>query len=57
MLIYCAVGLTNIEDLKNLEWRFAASRLLLLNMYKKAKELRPYLKFKNVELSDFEFLL
>ena len=53
ILINCAVGLTNIEDLKNLEWRFAASRLLLLNMYKKAKELRPYLKFKNDDVFDF----
>lgn len=45
-LIDTALSLTNLEnDFKNLNWRFVASRLLLLNLYKGAKRTRGYEAF------------
>ena len=52
-LINCALSLTNIENLENLEWRFAAARLLLLDLYKKARVHRSHLKFKDDGPLDF----
>ena len=45
--------MTNIENLENLEWRFAAAHLLLLDLYKKARVYRPHLKFKDDGPLDF----
>lgn len=45
-LISTALQLTNLEnDMLNLNWRFVAARLLLLNMYKGAKRTRCYNSF------------
>ena len=41
-LISTALSMTNLEDFNNLEWRFVAARLLLLNLYKQAKRTRKY---------------
>lgn len=41
-LITKALNFTNIEDFKNLEWRFVASRLLLFSTYFKACENRGF---------------
>lgn len=41
-LITKALNFTNIEDFKNLEWRFVASRLLLFSTYLKACENRGF---------------
>jgi len=41
-LINTALSLTNIDEFENLEWRFVAARLLLLNLYKEAKRTRKY---------------
>lgn len=53
-LISNALQLTNLENnLKNLNWRFVAARLLLLNMYKGAKRTRQYERFGYGSYSDF----
>lgn len=41
-LINTALAMTNIENFNNLKWRYVASRLLLLNLYKGAKRTRKY---------------
>lgn len=41
-LIETALSLTNIEDFKNLKWRFVAARLVLMNLYKEAKRVRGH---------------
>lgn len=41
-LISIALSLTNIEKFENLDWRFVASRLLLLNLYKESKRTRGH---------------
>ncbi len=41
-LITTALSMTNVDDLKNLKWRYVAARFLLLNLYKEAKRTRKY---------------
>jgi ribonucleoside-diphosphate reductase alpha chain len=41
-LINTALSMTKIDDFNSLNWRFVASRLLLLNLYKEAKRTRKY---------------
>ena len=54
ILISTALQLTNTENnLKNLEWRFVAARLLLLNMYKGSKRTRNYESFGYGSYYDF----
>lgn len=45
ILISTALNMTNIEDFKNLRWRFVAAKLLLLNMYKESKRYHEYDNF------------
>ena len=44
-LISTALNMTNIDNFKNLHWRFVAAKLLLLNMYKEAKRFHEYEEF------------
>lgn len=54
ILISTALQLTNLDNnMKNLNWRFVAARLLLLNMYKGAKRTRKYDSFGYGSYYDF----
>lgn len=42
ILIDCSLKLTDVKNIKDLNWRFVASRLVLMNLYKEASISRNY---------------
>ncbi len=53
VLISTALSMTNLDNYKNLNWRFVAARLQLLNMYKNAKRIQGYDNFGYGSYHDF----